>query len=73
MYIRTQRALAVGVSGMMDEDYVEKKLYGNNIYDEDYDADCRNMEDYKRISFVMIQNKDAFMKLFSLFYYDLWD
>ena len=58
---------------MMDEDYVEKMLYGNNVYDEDYDADCRNMEDHKRISFVMIQNKDAFMKLFSLFYYDLWD
>ena len=58
---------------MMDEDYVEKKLYGNNVYDDDYEIGCRNIEDYKRISSVMQQNKDAFMKLFSLFYYDLWD
>ena len=58
---------------MMDEDYVEKKLYGNNIYDNDYEIGCRSIEDYKKISSVMQQNKDAFMKLFSLFYYDLWD
>ena len=58
---------------MMDEDYVEKKLYGSNIYDDDYKIGCRSIEDYKRISSVMRQNKDAFMKLFSLFYYDLWD
>ena len=58
---------------MMDEDYVEKKLYGNNIYDDDYKIGCRSIEDYKRISSIMQQNKDAFMKLFSLFYYDLWD
>lgn len=58
---------------MMDEDYVEKILYGNNIYDDDYEIGCRNMEDYNRISSVMMHNKDAFMKLFSLFYYHLWD
>ena len=58
---------------MMDENYVEKKLYGNNIYDDDYEVGCRNIEDHKRIYSVMRQNKDAFMKLFSLFYYDLWD
>ena len=58
---------------MMDEDYVEKKLYGNNIYDDDYEVDYRSIEDHKRIYSVMRQNKDAFMKLFSLFYYDLWD
>ena len=58
---------------MMDENYVEKKLYGNNIYDDDYEIGCRNIEDHKRIYSVMRQNKDAFMKLFSLFYYDLWD
>ena len=58
---------------MMDEDYVEKKLYGSNVYDEDYQIGCRNIEDRKRISSVMQQNKSAFMKLFSLFYYDLWD
>ena len=58
---------------MMDEDYVEKKLYGNNIYDDDYEVDYRSIGDYKRIYSVMRQNKDAFMKLFSLFYYDLWD
>ena len=58
---------------MMDEDYVEKILYGNNVHDDDYEFDCRSIEDYKRIYSVMRQNKNAFMKLFSLFYYDLWD
>ena len=58
---------------MMDENYVEKKLYGNNIYDDDYEVDYRSIGDYKRIYSVMRQNKNAFMKLFSLFYYDLWD
>lgn len=58
---------------MMDEDYVEKKLYGSNVYDDDYEIGCRSIEDHKRIYSVMQQNKDAFMKLFSLFYYDLWD
>ena len=58
---------------MMDEDYVEKQLYGNCIYDEEYKVGCRSWEDIKRIKSVMEQNKDAFMKLFSLFYYDLWD
>ena len=58
---------------MMDEDYVEKKLYGNNVYDDNYEVGCRSIEDHKRIYSVMEQNKNAFMKLFSLFYYDLWD
>lgn len=58
---------------MMDEDYVEKILYGDNVYDDDYKVGCRTIEDYKRINSVMQQNKDAFMKLFSLFYYNLWD
>ena len=58
---------------MMDEDYVEKKLYGSNVYDDDYQVGYRSREYHKRIYSVMQQNKDAFMKLFSLFYYDLWD
>lgn len=58
---------------MMDEDYVEKILYGNNVYDDDYEIGCRSIEDHKRIYSVMQQNKNAFMKLFSLFYYELWD
>ena len=58
---------------MMDEDYVEKILYGNNVYDDDYEIDCRSIKDHKRINSVMEQNKDAFMKLFSLFYFHLWD
>lgn len=58
---------------MMDEDYVEKVLYGKNIYDDDYDFNCRTMDDYKRICNVMNQNKNAFMKLFNLFFWDLWD
>ena len=58
---------------MMEEDYVEKILYGNNIYDDDYEIGCRSIEDHKRINSVIEQNKDAFMKLFSLFYFHLWD
>ena len=58
---------------MMDEYYVEKILYGNNVYDDNYEVGCRSIEDHKRIYSVMRQNKNAFMKLFSLFYYDLWD
>lgn len=58
---------------MMDEYYVEKILFGNNVYDDDYEVGSRSMEDCKRIYSVMEQNKDAFMKLFSLFYYRLWD
>ena len=58
---------------MMDEYYVEKILYGNNVYDDNYEVGCRSIEDHKRIYSVMQQNKNAFMKLFSLFYYDLWD
>ena len=46
---------------MMDEDYVEKILYGNNVYDDDYEIGCHNIEDHKRIYSVMEQNKDAFM------------
>ena len=58
---------------MMDEYYVEKILYGNNVYDDDYQIGCRSIEDHKRIYSVMRQNKNTFMKLFSLFYFDLWD
>ena len=58
---------------MMDRDYIEKTLYGSNIYDEDYQIGCRSTEEYDRINYVMHQNKNLFMKLFSLFYYDLWD
>ena len=54
---------------MMDEDYVKKILYGN----DGYKISCHSIEDYKRIDSVMDQNKDAFMKLFSLFYFHLWD
>lgn len=58
---------------MMDDDYVEKVLYGKNIDDDDYEIGCRNAEEYKKINLIVRQNKDAFMKLFSLFYFDLWD
>ena len=60
---------------MMDEDHVEKVLYGKNIHDDDYEFSKgkEGLERYKRIGSVMNQNKDAFMKLFSLFFYQLWD
>ena len=58
---------------MMDEDYVEKIIFGKNVYDNDYKVGCRTLADYKRIAEVVEQNKNAFMKLFSLFFYQLWD
>lgn len=57
---------------MMNEDNVEKTLYENNVYDDNYQINCHNIEDYNRINSIMEQNKEAFMKLFSLFYYHLW-
>jgi hypothetical protein len=58
---------------MMDEDYVEKKLYGKNVYDDDYKISEYTLERNKRIFSVMNQNKEAFMKLFNIFFWDLWD
>lgn len=58
---------------MCDEDYVEKKLFGKNIYDDDYNCKERTIEDHKRIFSIMDQNKEAFMKLFNDFFWDLWD
>lgn len=60
---------------MMDENYVEKILYGKNIDDDDYEI-CMGkdaIDRAKRIHSVMEQNKDAFMELFRLFFYQLWD
>jgi hypothetical protein len=60
---------------MMDEDHVEKVLYGKNINDDDYEIYRGKdaVDKYKRIYSVMEQNKDAFMELFRLFFYQLWD
>lgn len=60
---------------MLDEDHVEKILYGKNIYDDDYEINenINMFERYKRIYSVMNQNKEAFMKLFNLFFWDLYD
>ena len=57
---------------MMDADFCEKVLFGSCIYDDDYKIGCRSTEDRKRISSVVKQNKKCFMKLFYLFYWDLW-
>ena len=58
---------------MMDEDNAEKVLYGKNVYDDDYEIPENYPERMKHISEVMENNKNAFMKLFSLFFWDLWD
>ena len=58
---------------MMNEDNVEKVLCGTNIYDKDYNWKLRTVDDLKRIASVMNQNKEAFMKLFNDFFWDLWD
>ena len=57
---------------MMDEDHVEKVLYGKNIYDDDYEIAENMFEKYKHIYSIMNQNKDAFMKLFNIFFWNLW-
>ena len=56
---------------MMDEDYVEKVLYGKNVYDDDYNTEEYTIEKARKIFEVMDQNKEAFMKLFNTFYWEL--
>ena len=56
---------------MTDEDFVEKQLYGDCVSDDNYRY--KTWQETKKIGSVMNQNKDAFMKLFSMFYFDLWD
>lgn len=66
---------------MMNEDYVEKLLYGKNTNDysleniEEFNEYLKNntIEKMKCISSIVNQNKEAFMELFNLFFYDLWD
>ena len=59
---------------LMDEDNVEKLLYGKNVYDDDYDIQNDiSLEKCKRISAIVDQNKELFMKLFNLFFWQLWD
>lgn len=58
---------------MSDDDFVEKQLFGNNVYDDDYVVGCRSKKDLDRIKVVVMQNKKCFMELFNLFYFDLWD
>lgn len=58
---------------MLDEDHVEKLLYGKNVNDDDGDLNKDwTMEKTIRISHVVDQNKKAFMKLFDIFFFDLW-
>lgn len=57
---------------MSDEDYVMKKLYGYNFYDDEIVSEKIDY-DYKKIAKVRKQNQDAGMKLLTLFLDDLWD
>ena len=57
---------------MMDEDFVEKQIFGTNIDDDDYDYQNRTMDDILRITIVAQHNEYAFMELFCLFYDSLW-
>ena len=56
---------------MMDEDFCEKQLYGDYVYDDNYRH--KDIKELIKIGNVMHQNKEAFMKLFNMFFYDLWD
>lgn len=59
---------------MMDDDYVEKILYGKNVYDDDYDV-CKDwsVEKSMRIADIVDQNKRLFMEMFNVFFWELWD
>lgn len=57
---------------MLDEYRVEKILYGKNVYDDDYNYKEYTVEKANRVFSVMNQNKEAFMRLFGLFFWDLW-
>lgn len=59
---------------MMDEDYVEKKLYGKNIFDDDYDFEKDfSIDKCKHVAKIVDQNKNLFMKLFNTLFWELWD
>ena len=58
---------------MMDEDYVEKELFGSNVEDDDYVVGSRTIEEYQRISEVQNQNKDLALDLLKTFWWQLWD
>lgn len=59
---------------MMDDEYVEKKLYGKNIYDDDYDFKKDfSIDKCRHVAEIVNQNKNLFMKLFSTFFWELWD
>ena len=58
---------------MSNEDFVEKKLYGTNIYDNEYETGCRTSDDYMRIWNIRKQNQNAAIKLLGLLMDELWD
>ena len=58
---------------MLDEDYVEKKLFGKNIYDDDYDFEKDfSLDKAMYVWKIVDQNKCLFMKLFNIFFWELW-
>lgn len=52
---------------MMDEDNVYESL---GFYDDDQ---LLSIEDYKRVSAIMEENKNRFFELFSKYFFSLWD
>lgn len=57
---------------MTDEDYVEKHLYGKNVYDDDYEFSGKDFNYYKRIANVMQQNKDLALDLLKVIINEIW-
>ena len=57
---------------MSNEDYVEKHLYGKNIYDDDYDWNNNDANYYMRIETIRKQNQDSAMDLLKLLMDNLW-
>ena len=59
---------------MTDEDHVEKVLYGKNVFDDDYDVSRDwSVEKAMHISSIVVQNKELFMEMFNMFFWELWD
>ena len=58
---------------MCNSDYVEKKLFEKNVYDDNYKIGCRTEKENYRIWNVRKQNQDAAIKLLGLLMDELWD
>lgn len=58
---------------MCDEDFVEKQLFGSNVFDDGYEVGSRTLDDIRKIQKIRKQNQDAAIKLLGKLMDNLWD